>query len=287
MDEKMIYDVGMHTGEDTAYYLHRGFRVIAIEANPELCQRASVQFAQEIKQGRLTILNIGIAREEEEIEFWICDGHTQFSSFDKSSASRDGLPHHSIRVACQRFDSILSKFGVPYYLKIDIEGADILCLESLSKGGDLPKYISCELGNFAAIVRILDKLTFSRYKLVSQYGFLPVELERGWERINHEFWDAVATNQSRIARTFRKSLQPVKGEKVVHRLRDLSQFELGWRFPTGSSGPFGESTAGRWRSREEAQRIYGTMQDLMKQGAKSPFWGEQEDSFWVDLHARR
>lgn len=30
----LVIDVGMHNGDDTAYYLHRGYRVVAIEANP-------------------------------------------------------------------------------------------------------------------------------------------------------------------------------------------------------------------------------------------------------------
>lgn len=287
MDEKMVYDVGMHTGEDTAYYLHRGFKVIAIEANPELCQRASVQFAREIKEGRLTVLNIGIAREQGSAEFWICDGHSDFSSFDRSAASRDGLPHHSIKVTCQPFDSILSTFGIPYYIKIDIEGCDILCLEGLRKAGDLPKYLSCELGDFSAVVKILDELKFSRYKLISQYNFLPVELERGRARVNYEFWNRVTTDRSVIARAFRKSLRSMGREEVIYRLRDLSRWERGWRFSMGSSGPFGESTAGRWRSREEIQGIYRAMQELRKRGVKSPFWDDREYSFWVDLHARR
>ena len=32
----LIFDVGLHTGQDTAFYLKKGFRVIAIEANPLL-----------------------------------------------------------------------------------------------------------------------------------------------------------------------------------------------------------------------------------------------------------
>ena len=32
----LIYDVGMNNGDDTAYYLRRGFRVIAIEPNPPI-----------------------------------------------------------------------------------------------------------------------------------------------------------------------------------------------------------------------------------------------------------
>ena len=34
MQKDLIYDIGMHNGENTEYYLKRGFRVIAVEANP-------------------------------------------------------------------------------------------------------------------------------------------------------------------------------------------------------------------------------------------------------------
>jgi len=32
--DNLVYDVGMHTGQDTAYYLFKGYDVVAIEANP-------------------------------------------------------------------------------------------------------------------------------------------------------------------------------------------------------------------------------------------------------------
>ena len=38
-EQDLIYDVGMHNGDDTAYYLHKGFRVIAIDANPAMVTR--------------------------------------------------------------------------------------------------------------------------------------------------------------------------------------------------------------------------------------------------------
>jgi hypothetical protein len=39
----LIYDVGAHKGEDTEFYLIRGFSVIAIEAVPELCERTQIR----------------------------------------------------------------------------------------------------------------------------------------------------------------------------------------------------------------------------------------------------
>ncbi len=33
----LIYDVGMHNGADTDYYLKKGAKVVSIEADPQLC----------------------------------------------------------------------------------------------------------------------------------------------------------------------------------------------------------------------------------------------------------
>jgi len=57
--ERLIFDIGMYDGSDTRYYLNEGFRVLAIEANPVLVQRArELLFQDEIKSGRLKIPQI-------------------------------------------------------------------------------------------------------------------------------------------------------------------------------------------------------------------------------------
>jgi hypothetical protein len=88
---KLIYDVGMNNGDDTAYYLWCGFRVIAIEANPELAADVAQRFAHEIDAGRLTILNVGITAAEGEFTFWICKTNSKFSSF-RSAPRLRGRP---------------------------------------------------------------------------------------------------------------------------------------------------------------------------------------------------
>src|SRR4029077_21115928 len=52
----LIYDVGMHKGEDTAFYLRKGFRVIAFEANPEVVSFCKLRLKSFIDQGRLEIV---------------------------------------------------------------------------------------------------------------------------------------------------------------------------------------------------------------------------------------
>jgi FkbM family methyltransferase len=129
VDPKLIYDVGMHNGDDTAYYLWRGFRVVAIEANPELVATAANRFRCEIEAGSLKILNIGIAAEEGELPFWVCQTDSRLSSFDRPLDSFYAA--REIRVPCRKFRSILDDFGVPFYLKVDIQGNDFLCIEAL------------------------------------------------------------------------------------------------------------------------------------------------------------
>src|SRR5215467_12230940 len=124
----LIYDVGMNNGDDTAYYLSRGYKVVAIEADPALAETVSRRFQREIAAGKLIILNVGVSDEEGEMPFWICDNHPEWNSFDRAIASRDGEPHHQIRIECRSFHSILAEFGTPHYLKLDIEGHELRCL---------------------------------------------------------------------------------------------------------------------------------------------------------------
>jgi len=105
MIPKLVYDVGMNNGDDAAYYLSLGYRVVAVEANPVLVAQGLERFAKEVAAGALTILNIGISNQEGELPFWICDGVSEWSSFDKSIASRDGVACHEIVVTCCRFAS--------------------------------------------------------------------------------------------------------------------------------------------------------------------------------------
>jgi 16S rRNA A1518/A1519 N6-dimethyltransferase RsmA/KsgA/DIM1 with predicted DNA glycosylase/AP lyase activity len=52
----LIYDVGMHKGEDTEFYLSKGFRVIAFEADPDLVSLCRDRFKRFIDQGQLKIV---------------------------------------------------------------------------------------------------------------------------------------------------------------------------------------------------------------------------------------
>ena len=281
MLEGLIYDVGMNTGDDTAYYLSRGFKVLAIEADPTLCASAAARFRDPIEQGRLTVLNLGIAATPGTLDFWICESRSVWSSFNRSIASRDGSPHHSVPVPCQTFDWVLRRYGTPYYLKIDIEGNDRLCIEAL-EAGDLPRYVSIEVGDVDRVVERLAALGYTGFKAISQFNFFPLQVPPVAEAVRFERWDRLSRGQSLVAR----ALCRVYGRRRISGVVRGSRQKGDWTFPEGSSGPFGEETLGRWLGAQELHDTYHHYFQLFQRGERTPFWGESNYSFWVDLHAR-
>jgi 16S rRNA A1518/A1519 N6-dimethyltransferase RsmA/KsgA/DIM1 with predicted DNA glycosylase/AP lyase activity len=54
--DDLIYDIGMHKGEDSEFYLRKGFRVVAVEADPDLVRHCRNRLRRFIDQGQLIIV---------------------------------------------------------------------------------------------------------------------------------------------------------------------------------------------------------------------------------------
>ena len=194
----LVFDVGLHRGEDTAYYLALGYRVVAFEANPELVAECSRRFASEIADARLTIVEGAITDSDEPtITFYRHSELSVWGTTDPDWAARNEQigASRSIAVPTVSFPEQLERHGVPHYLKVDIEGADTLCLESLRGAPATPVYasIEAELSDLAAIraeLDLLESLGFDSFAAVQQ-GTIPgrrietTGLDGG--RVSHEF----------------------------------------------------------------------------------------------------
>jgi len=283
----LIYDIGMNNGDDTAYYLARGFDVLAVEADPVLCEAAARRFSSQLHAGKLTILNVAIAAEPGFSEFWICEENSAWNSFCKDVASRDGLRHHSVQVQCETLPRIIKQHSVPFFLKVDIEGNDFLCLEALNEFFEKPRYVSLELGEIDLFLDKLMALGYSSFKLISQFNFIPVELPASREQLYHQWWKNFVGNRRLYARVVRR-IAGDAGRQWITKKVYQTRYDGDWFFPEGSSGPFGDQTPGRWLTGEEARRIYQYYSALAKTNQPSLFWQDKPYfTFWVDLHARR
>jgi FkbM family methyltransferase len=282
MRDDLIYDVGLFDGEDAAYYLFRGYTVVAIDANPVMIERARRRFAEEISAGRLTLLNVGVAREPGSLTFWVSD-LPEWSSFDRAIASRDGTGHRAVEVPTRRFDQILAEHGVPMYLKVDIEGHDRLCIEGLSERA-LPRYVSVEsecVGDSAVLsdeeslsmLGLLKEKGYSRFKLVAQHNLRSVSsTSRGGRLVSRVVYSA-ARGRLRVpvlAGVARRVIDPVRHAGVTY------------SFHVGSTGPWGEDIRGGWMTFEHARSVYLSERRAYFKGANSKAYG-----FWYDWHATR
>lgn len=261
MDEKLIYDVGANNGDDTAFYLAQGYRVIAIEASPKMAAGLKTRFADEIDRGGVVLLNVGIADRQGQMQFWVCEDNPDWSSFHREIASRNNSRHHSEIVDVVPFRQVLAERGTPFYCKIDIEGNDRLCLAGLSDR-EHPKYISIEMSHHDGDrdLTLLRELGYDKFKIISQVTRTqPLHLLS-----MANFW------LSGRAREFLMQSD--------RKWRGVSS-KAGWHFPFGSSGPFGEDTPGRWNSYEATLRSWRRLHDL---DARHKAGGLGD---WYDIHA--
>ncbi|MGB7593222.1 MAG: FkbM family methyltransferase [Terriglobia bacterium] len=275
----LIYDVGLFDGGDTAYYLFRGCNVVAVDANPLMVERARLRFAKEIQAKRLTLLNVGISETPGTATFWISD-IPQFSSFERTLASRQGIGHRPVPVSTVPFSQILAENGVPHYLKIDIEGNERLCVDAL-RGTRLPRYISVESQTVVdsavlsheeaiAMLELLRDVGYQRFKLVKQDGLTPVRS------------NTAARFCMRLVTSAARGRLQVKGlSGIAEKFTDSARIAagLGFVFSPGSSGPWGDDIPGGWMTFEKARSTY--LREM------HPFFSRERglDSFWYDWHA--
>ena len=224
MRSDLIYDVGAHKGEDAEFYLLKGFRVVAIEAVPALCDAIRVRLGSYLEAGQLTLINAAVAERVGPITFFTNQRISVYGTTSETWAKRNelfGAPSNKVTVTGLRFIDVLAEHGVPYYLKIDIEGSDLLCLHALKSFPSRPKFVSIESATVhwadaIAEFSLLRELGYSRFKLVQQRD-VPKQ---------------------------RCPNPPAEGKYVDH------------HFEKNSSGLFGDELPGKWMSEREALKSY-------------------------------
>jgi len=171
-DPKLVYDLGLHHGLDTRFYLDKGFRVVGVEANPEMAAAARNAFAAEIAEGRLSLVDKALwHRTGETIPFYLNDAKDDWCSAFKGWAEKGGHASREIRVETRTLTDLFESFGRPYYVKCDIEGADELVMRQLLWSGVRPAYVSVEAGSLE-VLALLYAAGYDRVQIVNQ-AFLP------------------------------------------------------------------------------------------------------------------
>ena len=170
----VIFDVGAHTGEDTDFYLGKGFRVVAVEANPALAKGLRRRFKRAVSQGNLIVVEKAVSAPGiNKVPFYINQSKDDWSSTFENVASKGSSRVREILVDAVSLPELFREYGVPHYLKIDIEMGDVVALESLLGTESRPRYISAEIHEIR-VLETLATLGYRKFQILNQWlnGFV-------------------------------------------------------------------------------------------------------------------
>ncbi|MEM1385446.1 MAG: FkbM family methyltransferase [Pseudomonadota bacterium] len=172
-ESRRVLDIGMCGGGDSSLYLHKGFWVVAVEANPVSVEEAETRLKPYIESGQLTIHSVAVSDKDEVIAFHVCDEGEYLSTADlrrRRIWERKGAAFRTIHVPGKKIGDLLPEWEAPYFAKIDIEGYDRVALAQRRQAGVAPRVLSIELDVKHALATLseLAEMGYQRFQLVAQ-----------------------------------------------------------------------------------------------------------------------
>lgn len=172
-----VFDIGMYDGADTAYYLDCGYHVVAVEANPDLVAVAKRTFKDRIASGELTCVHAAISPDGKAVALHLSGQDLGSSSLLIERVAHKG-PLPAVTVPGITLDQLFEGYGVPDYLKVDIEGADRLCVLALTPARR-PTFLSFEIGDdFDELLSHVESIGYQRFKIINQSSFRELANQR-------------------------------------------------------------------------------------------------------------
>jgi FkbM family methyltransferase len=221
---RLIFDVGANDGSDTWYYLRKGFRVVAVEAIPELVANLRGRFKDQIAAGRLVVEPVAIADREGEVSFIINQNMTEWSSAHGAPKACDGS-NCTITVPSTTLACLVTRHGSPYYIKIDIEGGELSAIDSLRGVADdkLPAFLSFELNpKWDDVLEHVYEMGYRRFQLVRQGAlYLPQVSPPTLEGV-----DFRCRFTDQMSGTFGRDLPRDRWVSLVEIIRRISQCQV-------------------------------------------------------------
>lgn len=225
----LIFDIGAHIGSDSDFYLSKGYRVVAVEADPDHAEACRKRFSDHVTSGDFVVEEGAITDDPDatSVTFYSAPDHkSEWGTIDADMVRRNAHTHDvevsEVTVKALSPAALFQQHGVPHYVKIDIEGVDRALLDAVAALDTKPQFLSIESdkNNYETVcdeLRRMEAMGYKRFAVIQQAGL---------------------------------------GLSTIHtKKRDGS--DLTYQFPQATSGPFGDDIAPEaWVSREEAEKQY-------------------------------
>lgn len=187
----LLFDIGANIGR-WAIANNTGNTIISIEASPYTFSKL-VNNVSSYKN--ITPLHYAVSSSDKEtVTFYHCTGADTISTLDKewlsSEESRFGYFKNSIveiTVPVISIDTLIEKYGVPDLIKVDVEGAEDIVLQSISQKVDTLCFewaSEWKEKNIACINRLVD-LGYTKFYLQHEdnYTFRPTSYDKSASEI--------------------------------------------------------------------------------------------------------
>lgn len=142
----LIFDLGLHKGYDAEYYLKKGFRVVGLEAAPDLAEISRDRLGD--WGDRLTIVNKALYDTPgTTVSFFTVPNKDDWGSLDRGIAEKGIETAVEITVETIDLTWLFDTYGVPHYIKCDMEGGDIVFRGQLLRETRRPRFVSVEMND--------------------------------------------------------------------------------------------------------------------------------------------
>jgi FkbM family methyltransferase len=134
----LVFDVGAHVGDRIAAFRRLGARVVAIEPQPALVKVLRLLYGH---RSGVAIEALAVGRNAGTIDLQINPDNPTVSTASRHfvDAARDARGWEAQRwtkitsVPVTTLDALIAKYGVPAFIKIDVEGFEAEALAGLSR----------------------------------------------------------------------------------------------------------------------------------------------------------
>jgi FkbM family methyltransferase len=146
IQDSLIFDLGLHKGFDAEFYLKKGFRVVGLEAVPELARASAERLSPFGDQ--FTLVNKALYDvPDSQVSFYTVPDKDDWGSLDINVAQKGTQSTVEITVQTTDLTTLFDTHGVPHYIKCDMEGGDIIFRQQLLVETRRPRFVSLEMND--------------------------------------------------------------------------------------------------------------------------------------------
>jgi FkbM family methyltransferase len=134
----LVFDIGAHVGDRVASFRRLGTRVVAVEPQPALAKTLRLLYGRD---PQVTIEQTAVGRQQGSLELNINIDNPTISTasgdFIDAAAHATGWEGQAwskrLRVPLTTLDALIARYGLPTFIKVDVEGFEAEALAGLSQ----------------------------------------------------------------------------------------------------------------------------------------------------------